>query len=94
MLRLQIICKSVPHRSEKEEEFYQISLDVRGKASLEESLDFYVQGELMEGDNQYFCEDVGKKVGRGHVGHCVPVLCWLGLGLLRPLLQKRTAQHT
>lgn len=41
----------------------QISLDVRGKRCLEESLDFYCQGELMEGDNQYFCEQAGKKVG-------------------------------
>lgn len=40
----------------------QISLDVRGKKTLEESLDFYCQGELMEGDNQYFCEEAGKKV--------------------------------
>ncbi|BDA41234.1 probable ubiquitin carboxyl-terminal hydrolase FAF-X [Coccomyxa sp. Obi] len=58
----QIICKSVNYRSEKEEDFYQISLDVRGKKNLEESLDFYCQGELMEGDNQYYCEEVGKKV--------------------------------
>ena len=40
----------------------QLSLDVRGKNTLEESLDLYVQGELMEGDNQYFCEEAGKKV--------------------------------
>ena len=40
----------------------QVSIDVRGKHNLEESLDLYVQGELMEGDNQYFCESVGKKV--------------------------------
>ena len=40
----------------------QISLDVVNKRSLEESLDFYCQGELMEGDNQYFCEEVGRKV--------------------------------
>ncbi len=40
----------------------QISLDVRGKKNLEESLDFYCQGELMEGDNQYFCEEIAKKV--------------------------------
>ena len=32
------------------------------KRSLEESLDFYCQGELMEGDNQYFCEEAGRKV--------------------------------
>ncbi|KAL3156421.1 hypothetical protein ABBQ38_000732 [Trebouxia sp. C0009 RCD-2024] len=58
----QIICKGLPYRSEKEEEFYQLSLDVRGKQTLEESLDLYVQGELMEGDNQYFCEEAGQKV--------------------------------
>ena len=40
----------------------QLSLDVRGKRTLEESLDLYVQGELMEGDNQYLCEEAGKKV--------------------------------
>ena len=40
----------------------QLSLDVRGKSTLEESLDLYVQGELMEGDNQYLCEEAGKKV--------------------------------
>ena len=40
----------------------QLSLDVRGKSNLEESLDLYVQGELMEGDNQYLCEEAGKKV--------------------------------
>lgn len=39
----------------------QVSLDVRGKRNLHESLDLYVQGELMEGDNQYFCEKAGKK---------------------------------
>eukprot|EP00884_Botryococcus_braunii_P021288 jgi/Botrbrau1/7843/Bobra.9_2s0021.2 len=58
----QIICRTVDFRSEKEEDFYQLSLEVRGKKNLEESLDFYVSGELMEGDNQYYCEEVGRKV--------------------------------
>ena len=40
----------------------QVSLEVRGKRTLEESLDLYVQGELMEGDNQYFCEEANRKV--------------------------------
>ena len=47
----------------------QVSLDVRGKQTLEESLDFYVQGELMEGDNQYLCEELGKKVDSQHAHH-------------------------
>lgn len=43
----------------------QLSLEVRGKRNLEESLDFYVSGELMEGDNQYYCEEIGRKVKPG-----------------------------
>ncbi|KAK9838464.1 hypothetical protein WJX81_000965 [Elliptochloris bilobata] len=58
----QIICRNLPYRSEKHEDFFQARLEVRGKHTLEESLDFYVQGELMEGDNQYECEEAGRKV--------------------------------
>jgi len=50
------------NRSDLKSAFWQVSIDVRGKRTLEESLDFYVQGELMEGDNQYLCEELGKKV--------------------------------
>ena len=55
----------------QDEEFYQISLDVRGKRTLAESLDSYVSKELMDGQNQYLCEELGKKVGgagRGGTG--------------------------
>lgn len=58
----QIICRGVPFRSQREDEFYAISVDVRGKRGLVESLESYVQGELMEGDNQYYCEEVCRKV--------------------------------
>lgn len=51
-----------PCRSEREEEFYQISVDVKGCGSLERSLEGYVAGELMEGDNSYFCEELGQRV--------------------------------
>ena len=34
---------------------------VRGKAMLEASLGAYVQGELMEGDNQYHCDQINAK---------------------------------
>ncbi len=39
----QIICRGHPFRSEREEEFYQISVDVRGMGCLEKSLETYVQ---------------------------------------------------
>ena len=51
----------------------QLSLDVRGKQTLEESLDLYVQGELMEGDNQYFCEEASRKVFL--CSHCLSCIC-------------------
>lgn len=35
---------------------------VRGHGCLERSLAAYVQGELMEGDNAYMCEAVGRRV--------------------------------
>ncbi len=60
----QIIARGVPFASEREEEFCGISVDVRGKRGLIESLESYVQGELMEGDNQYYCEQFNTKVCR------------------------------
>ncbi|PSC74217.1 ubiquitin specific peptidase 24 isoform A [Micractinium conductrix] len=50
------------YRSERDEPFYQISLDVRGKRTLAESLRSFVSKELMDGQNQYECEELGKKV--------------------------------
>ncbi|KAK3259359.1 Ubiquitin carboxyl-terminal hydrolase 24 [Cymbomonas tetramitiformis] len=58
----QIISRSCPHRSEREEDFSGLSVDVRNKRTLEESLSSYVQGDLLEGDNQYFCEGCKQKV--------------------------------
>ncbi len=42
-------------------------MDVKGKGSLEKGLDAYVAGELMEGDNAYFCESVSSSFGRGFI---------------------------
>lgn len=61
----QVIARGVDFHSEREEEFCGLSVDVRGKPGLIESLEAYVQGELMEGDNQYYCEQVNKKVCGG-----------------------------
>ena len=66
----------------------QISLDVRGKRCLEESLDFYCQGELMEGDNQYFCEQAGKKV------HVLPAVLAFAICLPCLTLLRRVPCHT
>ncbi|CAI7896819.1 unnamed protein product, partial [Closterium sp. NIES-53] len=58
----QIICRGCPHRSEREEPFAAVSVDVKGKRGLQESLEAFVQGDLLEADNAYFCGQCGKKV--------------------------------
>ncbi|CAI5988732.1 unnamed protein product [Closterium sp. NIES-65] len=57
----QIICRGCPHRSEREEPFAAVSVDVKGKRGLQESLEAFVQGDLLEADNAYFCGQCGKK---------------------------------
>ncbi|KAF7921904.1 uncharacterized protein EAE97_011195 [Botrytis byssoidea] len=51
----QIKSKECPHISERLEDFSAIQCDIKGKQSLEESLQAYVEGEAMEGDNKYKC---------------------------------------
>ncbi|KAL6068267.1 USP domain-containing protein, variant 2 [Balamuthia mandrillaris] len=58
----QLICKGCPHRSERDEPFYTISLDIKGKKDILEALQLYVRGDMLEGDNAYFCELCGKHV--------------------------------
>jgi ubiquitin carboxyl-terminal hydrolase 34 len=52
----QLICYECPHRSERAEKFFILSLEVKDKSSLYESLKLYVQGEMLDGQNKYFCQ--------------------------------------
>lgn len=58
----QIKSKECPHVSERLEPFSAIQCDIKGKASLEESLQAYVEGEIMQGDNKYSCTSCGRHV--------------------------------
>ncbi|KAA0188934.1 hypothetical protein HAZT_HAZT007000 [Hyalella azteca] len=58
----QKICKSCPHRYSREEAFTVISIDIRNYSNLPDSLEQYVKGDLLEGDNAYLCEKCDKKV--------------------------------
>lgn len=58
----ELICKDCPHYSEREEPFRAISLQVKNKHTVHESLKYYVKGEMLEGDNAYYCEKCEKKV--------------------------------
>ena len=58
----QMLCKGCPHSSERLEPFFQVSLDIKKKSNIQESLDSFVKGEMLEGENAYFCELCNKKV--------------------------------
>lgn len=58
----QLICKGCPHYSERSEPFLSVSLNVKNKKSVHESLTSFVEGEMLEGNNAYLCEKCDKKV--------------------------------
>ncbi|KAK3333232.1 hypothetical protein B0T19DRAFT_354656 [Cercophora scortea] len=58
----QIASKECKHISERLEPFSAIQCDIKGKTSLQESLEAYVGGEIMEGDNKYKCSDCDRHV--------------------------------
>ncbi|BFY99847.1 hypothetical protein BsWGS_02887 [Bradybaena similaris] len=73
----QKICKDCPHRYEREEAFIALNLTVKN-ATLQDSLDQFVKGELLEGANAYFCEKCGEKrntIKRMCIKSLPPVLC-------------------
>lgn len=54
--------KECNHISEVMEPFSAIQCDIKGKRNLFESLDAYVEGEHMEGDNKYKCSTCDRHV--------------------------------
>ena len=56
----QKICRGCDHTYDREESFLSLSLPVNSR-KLEESLKEFVKGDLLEGDNAYFCEKCGEK---------------------------------
>ena len=54
--------KDYPYYSQTEENFYSITLDIKNHKNLEEALDAYVKGEILEGENKYFVEKYKKKI--------------------------------
>lgn len=58
----EMICKGCPHKYERAEPFLSLSISVKNQKSIEQSLNAFIQGEMLEGDNAYFCEKCDKKV--------------------------------
>lgn len=58
----QLICKDCPHSSVREEPFLALNLQVKNKRSLQQCLESFVEGEMLQGNNAYHCEKCDKKV--------------------------------
>ena len=71
VLSNELICKDCIHRryiiyiyiySEGKEPCLSVSIPVKNKRSIIESLQTFVEGEMLEGDNAYYCEACDKKI--------------------------------
>ncbi len=51
-----------PYTSKREEECLRISLEIKNKKTIAEALDFFVKGDVLEGDNKYHCDDHDRKI--------------------------------
>lgn len=58
----QVKSKECEHISERLEPFSAIQCDIKGKNTLQDSLQAYVDGEIMEGDNKYKCSTCDRHV--------------------------------
>ena len=56
-----IRCVNVEYESSREEDFYDIQLDVKGSNHIYESFRRYIAKEMLEGDNKYDAEVHGKQ---------------------------------
>lgn len=60
-VRSYIRCVNVTYESARDEDFYDLQLDVSGCANVEESFRKYTEKEMLNGENQY---DAGEKFGK------------------------------
>lgn len=58
----QVKSQECEHISERLEPFSAIQCDIKGKTSLAESLQAYVDGEILDGDNKYKCSTCDRHV--------------------------------
>merc|ERR1712130_537549 len=57
----QMISSECSHKSERLEAFHTVSLTVKNKSSLKESLESYVKGDILDGDNKWLCSECNAK---------------------------------
>ena len=50
-----MVSRECAHTTQRDEAFTMVSLDVKNKSNLQQSLDLFVEGDLLDGDNKYSC---------------------------------------
>jgi ubiquitin C-terminal hydrolase len=60
-VRSYIKCVNVDYSSIREEDFYDIQLDVKGCGDIHDSFKKYIAKEMLDGDNQYDAGEYGKQ---------------------------------
>ena len=63
-MKTYISCINVDFESSRPEDFWDVQLNVRGNATLDDSFKDYIQVETMDGDNKYFAEGHGLQDAR------------------------------
>jgi len=66
--RSYINCINVDFESKRDEEFYDIQLDVKNMKNVYQAFEKYVEEEKLEGDNQYEAEGFGKQDANKGIG--------------------------
>lgn len=56
-----IRCTNIDYESSREEDFYDIQLDVKGCDNIQESFRKYIEKEMLDGENKYDAESYGKQ---------------------------------
>jgi len=51
----QFLSRECAHHSERDEPFEMISLVLKNKANLQQAMDLFVEGDLLDGENKYQC---------------------------------------
>lgn len=58
----ELIGKDCPHRKSRDEPFMTLPIEVKDKQSIKEGLELFIQGEMLEGENAFYCERCDQKV--------------------------------
>ncbi|VDM43307.1 unnamed protein product, partial [Toxocara canis] len=58
-MKSYVRCKNVSFESNREESFYDLQLNIKGKANVMESFDDYTATETLDGDNKYDAGEFG-----------------------------------